>query len=559
LKKTTIVKKNYIFLFLLFAGSFAAAQKSKKEDKLLTDRLQQHIQYLSDDKLEGRRTGTPGEKLAAAYISNEFKNIGLIPKGTDGYLQAFDIDEGKQVNPSSFLTINGKNLVLFREYFPLVSSPNITLESLPSIALQEPGMPWFYDLKDLVEENASNPHFDISEAIINSTREVKRKGATAIFLYNTSAKPDKLQFNGRDRSEPLPIPVIYLTKEAFKTYLTDQSATLDIKLKTDIGPKKRTGTNVIGYLDNGAPTTIILGAHFDHLGHGEDGNSREVEKKDQVHNGADDNASGTAAVIELARLLSHSKAKHNNYLFIAFSGEELGLFGSKYFTSHPSVDLSTVNYMINMDMVGRLNDSSRVLTVGGFGTSPSWGEVYGLKGKKKLYGGDLQFRFDSSGTGPSDHTSFYLKNIPVLFYFTGLHSDYHKPTDDFNKINFNGEVTVVKHILSLIETEDKENKRLAFAKTRETQTTTSARFSVTMGIMPDYSYNGAGVRVDGVSDNKPAQKAGIKTGDVITALGEHKITSLEAYMQALGKYKKGDKVGVTFTRGSQTLSSTVEF
>jgi hypothetical protein len=235
------------------------------------------------------------------------------------------------------------------------------------------------------------------------------------------------------------------------------------------------------------------------------------------------------------------------------------LFGSKYFTSHPAVDLSTVNYMINMDMVGRLNDSSRVLTVGGFGTSPSWGEVYGLKGKKKLYGGDLQFRFDSSGTGPSDHTSFYLKNIPVLFYFTGLHADYHKPTDDFNKINFTGEVTVVKHILSLIETEDKENKRLAFAKTRETQTTTSARFSVTMGIMPDYSYNGAGVRVDGVSDNKPAQKAGIKTGDVITALGEHKITSLEAYMQALGKYKKGDKVGVTFTRGSQTLSSTVEF
>ena len=215
--------------------------------------------------------------------------------------------------------------------------------------------------------------------------------------------------------------------------------------------------------------------------------------------------------------------------------------------------------MINMDMVGRLNDSSHVLTVGGFGTSPSWGEIYKLSGKKKLYANDLSFRFDSSGTGPSDHTSFYLKNIPVLFYFTGLHTDYHKPTDDFEKINYTGQMRIVKHIVSVIEAEDKQKAKLVFSKTREAQMTTTTRFSVTLGIMPDYTFSGNGVRVDGVSENKPAQKAGIKTGDVITSIGEHKVSSMESYMQALGKFKKGEKTVVMYNRSGETLSVSVEF
>jgi hypothetical protein len=304
---------------------------------------------------------------------------------------------------------------------------------------------------------------------------------------------------------------------------------------------------------------VIIGAHYDHLGHGEDGTSRELQQKNQIHNGADDNASGTAALIELARILKGSKLKHNNYLFVAFSGEELGLFGSKFFTAHPAVDLSSINYMINMDMVGRLNDSTHVLTIGGYGTSPSWGQIYEQTGKNRLYNNNLVFRFDSSGTGPSDHTSFYLKNIPVLFYFTGLHPDYHKPTDDVDKINYTGEMNVIKHVYSVIEAEDKQKQKLAFTKTRENQTMTSARFSVTLGIMPDYTFNGNGVRVDGVSENRPAQKAGLKTGDVITSLGENKVTTLESYMQALGKYKKGDKTTVSYLRDGKTLSSDVEF
>jgi len=553
------VNKRYFLLVFIFSGLAVQAQKLKKEDKLLIANLQHHIQYLADDQLEGRRTGTKGEKLAAQYISHEFQAIGLLPKGSQAFDQPFDIDEGKQVNPSSYLIIDGKTLVPDQEFFPFPFSPNITIEALPSMALQEAGMPWFYNLKDLLEENVHNPHFDIYESILNSSRQVAKRGGTAVFIYNTSDLPDGLRFDGKDRTPAIAIPVIYVTREAVKKYLGDESATLDIKFKTAIEEKKRPANNVVGYIDNGAASTIVLGAHFDHLGRGEDGNSREVEHPGQIHNGADDNASGTAALIELARLLKNSKYRNNNYLFIAFSGEELGLYGSKYFTGHPTIDLGTVNFMINMDMVGRLSDSSHVLTIGGYGTSPSWGELYQLPGKKRLYDNDLVFRFDSSGTGPSDHTSFYLKNIPVLFYFTGLHPDYHKPTDDFGKINYVGEMNVVKHIMSLIEAEDRQKGKLVFTKTRETQSGSSARFSVTLGIMPDYTFGGTGVRIDGVSDKRPAQKAGLQTGDVILSIGNYKTGTLEQYMEALGKFKKGEKAIVTYGRAAQTFSATVEF
>ncbi|RYD95757.1 MAG: M28 family peptidase, partial [Sphingobacteriales bacterium] len=248
--------------------------------------------------------------------------------------------------------------------------------------------------------------------------------------------------------------------------------------------------------------------------------------------------------------------KANNYLFIAFSGEELGLFGSKYFVEHSTVDLQSVNYMINLDMVGRLSDSSHALTVGGYGTSPTWGQLYGLTGKKALAGG-LTYRFDSSGTGPSDHTSFYRKDIPVLFYFTGLHSDYHKPGDEADKINYTGEVQVLRHILSVIQHTDGAGK-LAFSKTREVAMS-SARFSVTLGLMPDYTYSGNGLLVDGISDGRPAQKAGLQAGDVITALGPHKVSSVETYMEALGNFKKGDSTQVTYLRNGQTATTTVQF
>jgi Zn-dependent M28 family amino/carboxypeptidase len=558
LKQLYMTKTRTLRLFLAFLllSSQTFAQKLKKADKAGVTSLQAHISYLADDKLEGRRAGTNGEKLAREYISSQFQQAGLQPKGDNNtWFQAFEINDGKQVNSTTFFFINNHELKLHEEFFPLAGSPNSSFEEAVSIALPERDVPWFFDLKETLEENKDNPHFDLIQAIRNKAVKVADKGANALIIYNSSSIADGLKYDGKDRPEPSRIPILYITDKVKKSYLKDESATYDIKIKVNIVDKKRTGNNVVGYLDNGAGTTVVLGAHYDHLGYGEDNNSMLRTGEKLIHNGADDNASGTAALIELAKLLKASKNKNNNYLFLAFSGEELGLNGSKFFTDHPSIDLQRVSYMINMDMVGRLNDSSKAVTVGGYGTSPFWGESLGKFNTKKQ---PLTLKFDSSGTGPSDHTSFYRKDIPVLFFFTGLHSDYHRPSDDADKINYTGEWQIIKLIEEIVQAANLKGK-LAFTKTREVQTTTSTRFSVTMGIMPDYTFSGSGVRVDGVSDNRPAKKAGIKTGDVILQLGDFSTTSMEGYMQALSKFKKGDKAKVKYKRGEETLEAEVEF
>ena len=533
--------------------SCSGPKKIVKTDTATLDSLKVHINYLADDKLEGRRTGTAGEQLAAQYISAKFQSIGLLPKGSSGYVQPFEIKEGKIIGKGTDFAFGGEHLSAGTDFFPFPYSANIKMEAEPSISVQEADMPWFFDLKDVLDENKTNPHFDLKDYIRTNAKKAAGKGASAVILYNTSTTDDKLAFDGKDRTDVLSIPVIYLNKEVAAKYLNDPSATIKVFLAVEIAEKKRTGANVVGYINNGATNTVILGAHFDHLGYGEDGNSRNTSKTPAIHNGADDNASGTAALIELARKLKTSKAKNNNYLFIAFSGEELGLYGSKYFTENPTIDLKSANYMINMDMVGRLNDSTKTLTIGGFGTSPTWSSVISTQP-----GTAFSVKVDSSGTGPSDHTSFYRKDIPVLFYFTGLHTDYHTPNDDADKINYDGIVKILENITGVI-TSLNESPKLAFTKTREAQTTTSARFSVSMGIMPDYTFSGNGVKADGVSEGKPAQKAGLKAGDIIQQLGDYTISSMESYMQALGKFKKGDKAKVKYKRGNEVLETTVEF
>ncbi|MBS1918091.1 MAG: M20/M25/M40 family metallo-hydrolase [Bacteroidetes bacterium] len=548
-------RKISLALFVLPAFfQFAIAQKLKKADKVILINLETHIRFLADDKLEGRRAGTAGEKLAGDYISVEFQKAGLQPRGQNSWFQPFVIDDGKQITSATHFSINNVELKSDKEYFPLAFSAIKNVEGSPAMALQESGVPWFIDLKEMLDTNQNNPHFDLDNSMHERVKDCVLKGATAVIFYNTSKLDDNISFNAKDKSETATVPVLYVTKEARKKYLKDESASLEVKINVDITDKKRTANNVIGYIDNGAANCIVIGAHYDHLGYGEDGNGLYRGPEKMIFNGADDNASGTAALMEIAKLLKQSKFKNNNYLFIAFSGEELGLFGSKYFVEHPTIDLGKVNYMINMDMVGRLNDSTHVLTVGGYGTSPSWSTIFQTTNEKKYF----TIKFDSSGTGPSDHTSFYRKDIPVLFFFTGIHSDYHKPTDDYNKINYTGELYVIKYIFTLID-ELNDKGKLAFAKTRETQTASSTRFSVTLGIMPDYTFSGSGVRVDGVSDGRPAQKAGLKTGDVIVQLGDYPVSSLENYMQALSKFKKGDNTKVKYKRGNDVSEAAVQF
>ncbi len=529
----------YILVGLFFAAQTLFAQKIKEDDRKMIENIKTTILFLADDKLEGRRTGSAGEKLAYEFIQTAFKKVGLQTfTSNKSYIQEFTVNEGKEIGNENYLVVGDIMYSLEKENFPFAFSSTVKDVNLKT----KKNNVVIIDIAGLLKEYENNPHFDLKEKIYSLAKDAQALKKEAVIFTNSSSIKDNLAFDAKDKSEKLLIPVIYLTKKIVEQISDfNYTTTLNVLVKE----KKKTGHNVIGYINNNAANTIILGAHYDHLGYGEDHNSLYTGATPMIHHGADDNASGTAALIEIAKGLKKSTNKKYNYLFVSFSGEELGLFGSKYFTDHAGVDLKAVNYMINMDMVGRLNDSTHGLTIGGYGTSPTWGKI--IK-KEDLY---FKLNLDSSGSGPSDHTSFYKKDIPVLFFFTGSHKDYHKPSDVPDKINYTGEQEIIKYIQNIISKTDGMDK-LVFTKTRDVSAGKSS-FKVSLGIMPDYTFSGSGVLVDGVSENRPAQKAGIKVGDVLIQLGEHNFTDVQSYMDALNKFNKGESTNVKLKRGKDEI------
>ena len=548
MKKHVFVLLSCLSLTVCFGQSKRARAKA---DKLTTANLQTEIIYLAGDDLKGRRAGTPEEMKAAEYISNLFKQYGLKPAGdNDTYLQSFEVDKGKHfTGDENSVTINGQTLKLKTEYYPLAFTADANIEGSASPLLREGKEPWFFNVSDMVEDNHTNPHFDVLAAIRKEAEADAAKGAKALIVYNSSAFPDNIYFNKADNNERVPIPVIFITQAGMQKYLADATNIYNISIKTALSTEGRTAHNVIGFLNNNAPATVVIGAHYDHLGMGEDGNSLDGEG--EIHNGADDNASGTAGLIELAHMMKGTKDKNNNYLFIAFSGEELGLLGSKYWLQNQTVPVD-INYMLNMDMIGRYTVDKK-LSIGGYGTSPAWGELFNVTNDP-----DLLTFFDSSGNGPSDHAAFYMKDIPVLFFFTGVESDYHKATDDADKINYTGETEILNFIQKIIHAADDKGK-LEFSKTNDPQMQ-AMDLPVTLGVMPDYSYSkGDGMRIDAVSKGKTAERAGLKAGDILQQLGDYKFGDVVSYMQALQHFNKGDKTKLIISRDGKKMSVDVQW
>jgi len=309
------------------------------------------------------------------------------------------------------------------------------------------------------------------------------------------------------------------------------------------------GRNVLAFLDKGGDQTIVIGAHYDHLGMGGEGSLHRGEKE-AIHNGADDNASGVAMMLTLAHRLQQQES-NNNYLFIAFTGEEMGLLGSNYWAKNPTIDASTINFMINMDMVGRLNQD-KAIAVHGVGTSPVF--------KQTLFANNtdgLKLSEHDSGVGPSDHTSFYLIDLPVLHFFTGQHEDYHKPGDDTEKVNWEGMTLIADFIERIIMDLDDDGK-IVFKKTKN-ESEEVPRFKVGLGVVPDYLYAEEGMRIDGVSEDKPAQRAGLQKGDIVKRLDTTEVVDMMSYMKALSRFEKGQKTTVTVDRNGELLDFEIEF
>jgi aminopeptidase YwaD len=538
---------SFLFLVILSVADASARNKQRK----LIKQLKTDIAYLASDELEGRHTGSEGERKASDYIISFYKKNDVAPyKGN--YLYPFSFTNGKEITDVTQVKIGKHFLRLRGEAFPVPfsASKSCSGDALPDVF--EKDNVWLVSLYADKNE-ADDAHFDWEKVAFERSKDAIKQGATGIVFYDAYNSKYPPEYNRRSDYEALSIPVVFMTHKAYKEYVEDAPGNVTIELNVSLKKMEMMGNNIAAYIDNHAPYTIVLGAHYDHLGYGEDGNSLSTEAKKQklVHNGADDNASGTAALMQLANKLKHSKLRYHNYLILHFSGEELGLFGSKAFVKDQKLDSSFVAYMINMDMVGRLNDSTHALQVGGMGTSPAWAGAINKN--------DPRFRisFDSSGIGPSDHTSFYNAGIPVLFFFTGTHRDYHKPSDDAEKINYAGEAEVIDYIWDVLKYMDKQPKP-KFTSTKST-TVGKTRFKVTLGIMPDYSFQDGGVRADGVSDGKPAIKAGIKAGDIITQLGPHKVTGMQSYMEALSKFAPGDKTEVTILRDGKELTLPIEF
>ncbi len=313
------------------------------------------------------------------------------------------------------------------------------------------------------------------------------------------------------------------------------------------GDSTITGTNVIGYFDNQADKTVIIGAHYDHLGMG--GAGSLYAEGNAVHNGADDNASGVGVMLKLAEKLKDS-ISGSNYLFIAFSGEEMGLLGSNYFSKNPTIDFEKANYMINMDMVGRLRED-KTLSISGTGTASIWNQVLNSTNP------GFKLVLSESGMGPSDHTSFYLQDIPVLHFFTGQHEDYHKPSDDSDKLNYEGMNMIGEYILEVISELDDADK-LTF-RTTKNKSEDVPRFKVALGVMPDYLFDGKGMRIDGVTEDRPAAVAGLQKGDIVIQLGDSVVVDMMSYMRALSIFEEGNSTKVVVDRNGEKVAVEITF
>ncbi len=532
--------------------------------------LQRHVTYLSSDKLEGRLTGSPGEQLAGEYIASLFKDWGIEPKGEqDTYFQSFTFTAGREYVGTNKLTINKINFKPDVDYYALPESGNGTVKGILTdvgFGIDAPDLPYSdfagknklsgkIFLINLSSPDGIHPHSKYNQytAIGKKIATAVEKGALAIVFYNIDANLSDPEIKIVPKTIAANIPVLFIKSAAYNKVKDNLTKNTKVDIAINTRKTEKTGRNVIGFINNNAPNTVIIGAHYDHLGYGESGGSLHAGMPD-IHNGADDNASGVAVLLQLANNLHNNPdAKACNYLFIAFSGEELGLYGSNYYVQHPTVPLAQVNYMLNYDMVGRLDTTTRTLTINGVGTSPQWSVL------NTITTGNLHIKTTESGVGPSDHTSFYWQKIPAIHFFTGIHADYHKPADDAEKVNTEGVEAILDYSMSLITTLNKQNEKLQFTPTKTEESQKAPKYKITLGIMPDYAYEGTGIRLTGVIDGRPAQNAGLQAGDVIIKIGNKPIINMHSYMEALSLLKAGDATTIKILRNETESDINITF
>jgi len=634
------MKRKYITILLavLLAAVGSIAQQPAQQLEPSVARLQQHISYLASDALDGRRTGTQGANDAAHYIAGEFARLGLRPAiqnagasrrlsvAMSQYLQPFPYVSGINLGQGNYMSLGDKTVNVGEDWMPVGFSSNAKVErtSIAFVGYGITSSELNYD--DYADKRTSgkialalagtpdgdNPHGKYAryEGVRWKAIAAKNAGAKALLIVSREAKlkDDRLSNLTYDNSAGdagLPVAVISQDliggKATFdrleegakkRQYIFDENSTAS--LTTDLVRKEVQAYNVIGVLEGSdrllKNETIIVGAHYDHLGRGGEGSL--APHSGEIHHGADDNASGTAGVLELARLFTSQRVKpKRTIVFMCFSGEEEGLLGSSYYVNHPVAPLANTVAMINMDMIGRMK--ARKLIIGGVGTSKEWRDLID-SANKHLFGEQVSpdssptkssksehlaninvsqnasivmnsdpKRFDltlqEDGYGPSDHSSFYSKQIPVLFFWTGTHNDYHKPSDTFDKINYEGEVRVLSLVARIVRDLDNAEKRLTYSVAKsDSQQGRATGFRVYLGTIPNYSDSNDGLLLDGVRDDSPGARAGLKAGDKIVKIATRDIKNVYDYTAALGEMKAGEEYVVEIMRAGERLTLKIK-
>jgi aminopeptidase YwaD len=556
------IVKLFLVLTLVVSVQVLYGQKAFDfSDQSVIERLQKDIYTLASDSMEGREAGTIGELRAANYLKARMQEVGLKPVFNGSYFQEVPFTGEFIAGPNNYLIIDGKEYKFEQDFFAMPNTGNAAANA-PTVyaGFGLEGVEGFDNYKDLgsvagkvvvleyfspegLEEKLG---INARDAMASKIELAIKKGAVGIILVNSLSWRSDPRISLRMNVPRENIPVVFGSVDIYRQVI-DQPG-VEVYFSTQLEREMHTGINVAGYLDNNAPTTVVIGGHYDHLGFGGSGSRSPGEHA--IHPGADDNASGTAGVLEAARYLVNSGLKKHNYIFIAFTAEEKGLLGSRYFADSDAYDMGKVNYMFNFDMLGRLNDYSLALI--GTGTTPVWDAAI-----DQAAPAHFNIRKSPGGLGGSDHTAFYMKNIPVLFFFTGIHDDYHRPGDTPDKVNYQGTLEILKFsydLMKLLEEED----RLAFSPTQSTDSRRRRSDGVTLGIMPDHAYEAVGLKIQAVIEDRPAQKAGIHNGDVIIRIDEEEISEIQTYMRALGNLQAGRTAQITVKRGEEVLTFEVQ-
>jgi hypothetical protein len=577
------MKKQSILITMLFSLAFIQSCISTTVNpEISKQELYSHIKYMASDSMKGRYPGTPEDKIVAEYISTQFKESGLELLYENG-LQSFEIKTKLKLGDNNILSINNNLFSVEKDFVPISFSSNVELEK------EVVFVGYGFDIKNLwndynnlnikdkwvmiLRDEPQIPNLDIPFGMYSSIRSkattAKDLGAAGvIFVSGNNFDPmDELLVPDKPEGN-INIPVIHIKREIANKLLGDKNikdleseietkakplsfpTNIALRCKTDITTDKKTTYNIAAVLYSNVKTQdfIVIGAHYDHLGFGGYGSGSRAPNDHRPHYGADDNASGVSAIIEIAERLSANKdSLKTNFLIVAFGAEEMGLLGSKYFTNNLPIPDSLIRGMINIDMIGRLKEDNS-LQISGIGTS-----IEGETILEKI-NTEYQFRlgFSHEGYGPSDHSSFYSKNIPVFFFSTGAHIDYHTPGDSLGGINFDGLKRTSDYIFDFAYDLSSKNTLLTFQEAgpkMPKEGIQRTKLKVTLGIMPDFTgVVKEGLRADIVIKDKPAYKSGMQSGDIIIAINGLSVTDIQEYMERLSKLKAGEIITVEVLR-----------